>query len=225
MAAAVYGSCVYRRFSPSVLESTGEPGSAGFGTRLQRLVDSTDQWDYEIDAESATIPSGTALVMCDVDCGSQTISMVKKVQAWQKTDPVGSRALSDELHKRNRALAAILESGDLSGVTEAFAAIREKIREMGQRSDVPIEPPEQTSLLDTLTKIDGVYGGVVPGAGGYDAIVLLVKNDEATLAALRDSLSKISESGMNVKLLKTKGEMEGARVEDGMKYGQWLTSQ
>ncbi|RDW69403.1 hypothetical protein BP6252_08423 [Coleophoma cylindrospora] len=225
VAAAVYGSCVYRRFSPSILESTGEPGSAGFLTRLQQLVDSADKWDYEIDPDSATIPSGTALVMCDVDCGSQTVSMVKKVQVWQKADPVGSRALSDELHKRNRALATILESGDLSGVTEAFAAIREKIREMGQKSDVPIEPVEQTELLDTLTKNEGVFGGVVPGAGGYDAIVLLVKNDEATLAALKESLSKISASGTNVKLLKTKGEMEGARTEDGTKYGQWLTNQ
>ncbi|KAL3418439.1 Phosphomevalonate kinase [Phlyctema vagabunda] len=228
VAAAVYGSCVYRRFSPSVLASTGEPGSAGFSVRVKQLVEDTAKdaalkWDYEIDPDKATIPEGTALIMCDVDCGSQTVSMVKKVQAWQKQDPAGSRALSDELHKRNKALAAILESGDLDAAPGAFAATREKIREMGQRSDVPIEPQEQTALLDAITQeVDGVYGGVVPGAGGYDAIVLLVKKNEKTLNAVKEFLASwIQKTESNVKLLDTTGEMEGARIEDGQSYGTW----
>lgn len=45
---------------------------------------------------------------------------------------------------------------------------------MSARSDVPIEPAEQTRLLDTCSRLPGVLGGTVPGAGGYDAIVLLV---------------------------------------------------
>ena len=117
--------------------------------------------------------------MCDVDCGSQTVSMVKKVLEWRKQDPSGSETLFDELHRRNKVLASILESGDLANVTEAFSDIREKIRELSERSGVPIEPPEQTALLDAVTKnVEGVLGGVVPGAGGYDAIVLLVKDDK-----------------------------------------------
>lgn len=52
--------------------------------------------------------------------------------------------------------------------------VRQKMREMGEVSDVPIEPPSQTLLLDTCTNLAGVIGGGVPGAGGYDAIWLLV---------------------------------------------------
>lgn len=45
---------------------------------------------------------------------------------------------------------------------------------MSTLSQVPIEPPGQTRLLDACTALPGVIGGTVPGAGGYDAIVLLV---------------------------------------------------
>ncbi|KAG6915782.1 hypothetical protein DXG01_009820 [Tephrocybe rancida] len=53
-------------------------------------------------------------------------------------------------------------------------AIRAKMREMGELSGVPIEPEEQTKLLDSCVSLAGVVGGGVPGAGGYDAIWLLV---------------------------------------------------
>ena len=37
------------------------------------------------------------------------------------------------------------------------------MREMGTLSGVPIEPEEQTRLLDTCTALPGVIGGGVPG--------------------------------------------------------------
>lgn len=37
------------------------------------------------------------------------------------------------------------------------------MREMGQLCDVPIEPPEQTRLLDKCITMSGVVGGGVPG--------------------------------------------------------------
>ncbi|PBK91655.1 Phosphomevalonate kinase [Armillaria gallica] len=53
-------------------------------------------------------------------------------------------------------------------------SIREKMREMGTLADVPIEPEGQTRLLDACISLAGVIGGGVPGAGGYDAVWLLV---------------------------------------------------
>ncbi|KAK0504604.1 phosphomevalonate kinase [Armillaria luteobubalina] len=53
-------------------------------------------------------------------------------------------------------------------------SIREKMREMGTLADVPIEPEGQTRLLDACIAQAGVIGGGVPGAGGYDAVWLLV---------------------------------------------------
>ena len=223
----MYGTCVYRRFSPSILSSLGEPGSPGFSTRVRNVVEDTDasqKWDTEISKGGVTIPEGMALVMCDVDCGSQTVGMVKKVLEWRKQDPEGSKKLWNSLQTCNEKLGSLLTSGPESEFESAFANIRAHIREMGTRSGVPIEPPEQTELLDAVTKgVQGVAGGVVPGAGGYDAIVLLVKDDRETLGEIERFLAKWSkEKGSNVKLLGTKGELEGARVEDGGKYGQWV---
>ncbi|KAJ3570366.1 hypothetical protein NP233_g4457 [Leucocoprinus birnbaumii] len=53
-------------------------------------------------------------------------------------------------------------------------SVRAKMRQMGVLAGVPIEPPEQTKLLDTCVSQAGIIGGGVPGAGGYDAIWLLV---------------------------------------------------
>lgn len=226
VAAAVYGTCVYRRFSPSLLSHIGEPGTPGFATRVHALVDddgdAAHRWDAEVSKGGVTIPAGMALVMCDVDCGSQTVGMVKDVLAWRKQDAAGSKALWDELQACNDALAATLSAGtvDLERLGAAFEAIRARIREMGKRSGVPIEPLEQTELLDALTQsVKGVAGGVVPGAGGYDAIVLLIKDDKETLAEIETFLIKwCAEKKSNVKLLGAKGELEGAREEDGARY-------
>ena len=38
-----------------------------------------------------------------------------------------------------------------------------KMRAMGEQADVPIEPPEQTELLDACVSQAGVIGGGVPG--------------------------------------------------------------
>ncbi len=55
---------------------------------------------------------------------------------------------------------------------------------MSQLSDVPIEPPEQTRLLDACSDLPGVIGGTVPGAGGYDALVLLVIDQPSVLTSV-----------------------------------------
>lgn len=76
------------------------------------------------------------------------------------------------------------------------------MRAMGTAAGVPIEPPEQTALLNACASVAGVIGGGVPGgarpvpcsatratadrqrrtAGGYDATWVLVF-DPADLAA------------------------------------------
>jgi phosphomevalonate kinase len=223
VAAAVYGTCVYRRFSPSILSSLGESGSTGFSARLKNVVediDSSIKWDTEISKKGVAIPQGMSLVMCDVDCGSQTVSMVKKVLEWRKSDPEGSKTLWNNLQGSNEKLAATLSSGAVEDLEDVFESIREKIRDMGKRSGVPIEPFEQTELLDAVTRgVKGVSGGVVPGAGGYDAVVLLVKDDKETLDEINEFLVKWSaEKKSNVKLLGAKGELEGARKESAASY-------
>ncbi|SCV55738.1 related to phosphomevalonate kinase [Fusarium fujikuroi] len=223
VATAVYGSCRYRRFSPETLSSIPEPGAAGFADTLVKLVDGESAWDVEVLKDAVIMPKGVVLRMCDVDCGSKTVGMVKKVLKWRSSNPEESKKLWDELQKRNEQLIATLNAGDVENLPRKITAVRELIRQMGSASDVPIEPESQTELLDALSTVEGVYGGVVPGAGGYDALALLMKDDEETKQRVGEFLDKwAKEKGTKVKLLGVKGEMEGVRTESLDVYAGWI---
>ncbi|KAJ6444544.1 phosphomevalonate kinase [Purpureocillium lavendulum] len=232
VAAAVYGSCMYRRFSPTVLARLPEPGAPGFSQRLVAVVDGDgdggssrgDSWDVEVEGDDLHMPPGVALRMCDVDCGSQTVGMVKKVLAWRAGDDARAAAqLWDDLQDRNEALASALRDGQADQLPGALDAVRERIRDMGRRSGVPVEPEAQTELLDALGAVEGVYGGVVPGAGGYDALALLMRDDADTVARVEARLAAwTKEKGSRVRLLDVKGEAEGVRLESMDVYRGWL---
>lgn len=244
VASAVYGSCLYRRFSPNILASFADPGSQDFETLLKHLVNETGpkgegvlEWDTEIHRDAVKVPKGLRLVMCDVSCGSQTPGMVKKVLAWRKANPAEADAIWSDLHQANESLAkemkALAESQQfgLERLTTCFQRIRKGIRAMSDKSGVPIEPPPQTELLDACEKVPGVVGGVVPGAGGYDAISLLIEDKPETVAELEKLLAGwkfpgagdgSGESGGKVSMLGVREEMEGVRAEKWGDYAQWV---
>lgn len=242
VAAAVHGSCVYKRFSPSILEGLADTGTEGFSTRLKTVVEGTDssnQWDTQIQKSSAIMPEGLRLVMCDVDCGSATVGMVKKVLSWRKESHKEAALLWRTLQKGNEDLVGELQRlcratgesrydyDDLSTIIET---IRSLIREMSMKAGVPIEPKVQTELLDACCQVPGVVGGVVPGAGGYDAIALLVDERKSEvfdgLHGLLDHYTVDAEevegaSIGKVRLLSVKQEMEGVKMMNPTKYEHW----
>jgi phosphomevalonate kinase len=68
-----------------------------------------------------------------------------------------------------------------------------------------------------------VVGGVVPGAGGYDAIALLIRDREDVVRALRELIAGWEFSGEEgvggkVSMLGVREEMEGVRAEEARGY-------
>lgn len=244
VAAAVYGSCVYRRFSPSILKGVGEVSDQGFSSRLRAVVDDSvegQKWDTQVDKGAAVVPRGVRLVMCDVDCGSETVMLVKKVLKWREEKPEEAALLWATLQKGNDDLAGELQrlaltagpeadSTDLENLKSVILTVRSLIREMSVKAGVPIEPKVQTDLLDACAKVEGVIGGVVPGAGGFDAIALLVRDKEEVVKRLRELLDGYridAQDGEgasigNVRLLGVKQEMQGIKVEDSGIYSDWI---
>ncbi|KAL9099517.1 MAG: hypothetical protein Q9163_004997 [Psora crenata] len=242
IAAAIYGSCVYRRFSPQILQGLGEVGTMGFSTRLRSLIednDSTKQWDMEIKKAAARIPEELLLVMCDVDCGSETVGMVKNVLAWKEQKPEESVILWTTLQQANEDLArqlrdlasqSPLSSDDLDSLRSTISTIRALLRQISEKAGVPIEPPVQTTLIDSCCELPGVVGGVVPGAGGYDAVALLVRNRKEVVDHLREFLDSYyagfedrnNMGTSKVRLLGVKQEYQGLKIEDPSDYRQWL---
>ncbi|KAH8628899.1 hypothetical protein IG631_16156 [Alternaria alternata] len=232
IASAVFGSCLYKRFSPSLLGNLPQPSSPGFATQLRSLVEGPT-WDTEIQKAAIKMPEGLRLVMCDVDCGSETPGMVKKVLAWRAQKPEEAEKIWKELQRGNEALAAELTrlatevQGDNASKHDTLRKIidgnRALIRDMGEKSGVPIEPPQQTRLLDYCSKLDGVVGGVVPGAGGFDAIVLLVEDKEAIIDSLKTSLAEYKdlEAIGRVGVIGVREEMVGVKEEELSLYKEW----
>jgi len=196
-------------------------------------------WNTEINKNAVQVPKGLRLVMCDVDCGSETVGMVKTVLSWRKNKPEEAALLWGALQKGNEELAEELRAltkesesttNDYQNLRNIILTIRSLIREMSDKAGVPIEPKSQTHLIDACSKIPGVIGGVVPGAGGYDAIALLLEDREDVMKELNDFLSRYKveitdgESGSigKVRLLGVKQEMEGVKTEDRTIYEDWL---
>lgn len=242
VAAAVYGSCLYRRFTPKILEAVGESTAPGFSDRLHRCVDDLEpdrRWDVEVASHAVQIPESLLLVMCDVDCGSATPGMVRKVLQWRKerTEEAdllwnalqqGTDELCLELRRLSQTRGIASESDRFKALADIILTIRSLVREMSTKSGVPIEPSVITELLDFCTSMPGVVGGVAPGAGGYDAVALLVKNDGHAIRQLQERLDgwkSQDASGATigrVKLLGVKQANEGVRMEEVDRYAGWV---
>lgn len=236
VASAVFGSCLYRRFSPEILSKHAEPGAPGFASQLRATVDEAGApWDTQILKDEVKVPKGLRLVMCDVSCGSQTPGMVKKVLAWRKENPEEAERVWTDLHAANenlaRELRAVAEaddtSNDYASLRLCLRSIRKHIRVMSDKSGVPIEPPAQTKLLDACEAVSGVIGGTVPGAGGYDAIALLIEDKDSTVAELKQLFEGWEfkgevEGGGKVSMLGVREEMEGVKEEKIDKYAEYV---
>ncbi|KAF2745539.1 Phosphomevalonate kinase [Sporormia fimetaria CBS 119925] len=240
IASAVYGSCLYRRFTPTLLSSLPVPGASSFSTALKNLIEGKE-WDTEIHKAAIKMPQGLRLVMCDVDCGSETPGMVKKVLQWRAENQEEADDIWNGLQKGNddmaKELTRLATQDPQSGEGERYARLRdiingnrELIRKMGEASGVPIEPPQQTALLDACSKIPGIVGGVVPGAGGYDAVVLLIEDREDVMAELKKLTSawKVENQGDGITMGKVgilgiREDMVGARREEPAVYQMWNT--
>ncbi|PYH77347.1 Phosphomevalonate kinase [Aspergillus uvarum CBS 121591] len=260
VAAAIYGSCLYRRFSPSILESVGDAATPGFEERLFAIVEDVDpahRWDTECLDFGMKLPHGMQMVLCDVECGSNSPSMVKKVLEWRKQNPQEADLLWTALQTNNEhlchelktlsqnaaAAAAAAASGNQdnsgsSGYTLAdFGEVRNliqrsrgHIRSMTAKSGVPIEPKVQTELLDAISDLDGVVGGVVPGAGGYDALAVLIQDSPEVIKRLEDSFasweSKVEDDFGGkigtVRLLGVRHGSAGVQNEGLDQYSGWV---
>lgn len=245
VASAVYGSCLYRRFSPSLLASLPAPAKKGFATKLTELVEETKTdekkniWDVEIRRgdEGVKMPKGLRLVMCDVDVGTATPGMVKKLLAWRAENKEEADKIWNDLQAGSEAIAAEMTrlatvgpEGDdkYAKLRSIITSNRHLIRRMSELSGVPVEPPQQTALLDACSAIPGVVGGVVPGAGGYDAIVLLLEDNTDVFAQLKDLVAgwkgtaeaneKDSVAIGKVGILGVREDMVGVKLENPAAY-------
>lgn len=229
VAAAVYGSIIYRRFKPEVFNHLlGRDLDRQLCSELREAVDSN--WSFT--HTHCSLPKGIKLVMGDVSAGSETPKLVSKVLAWKQLDPE-SAIWYEHLNQGNKAFVRSLEQlhnlsetnrdydtlladpATLELLRRAIAQIRRGFQEVTKHSGAEIEPPEQTELLDKCNSLPGCVGGLVPGAGGYDAISVLVLEKEM------EAFQKASEEDeyfSRVSWLDLSEESAGLLEEDPRNY-------
>ncbi|KAJ2762863.1 phosphomevalonate kinase [Coemansia sp. BCRC 34490] len=104
VSAAVYGSHVYYRFSPSVInDAMGE--SRTIAEISKAVSPENPGWNSVV--RPVDIPPGFILKLADVDAGSNTPSMVKKVLHWQETHGEEARVLWNSLDAANNRIREI----------------------------------------------------------------------------------------------------------------------
>ena len=106
------------------------------------------------------------------------------------------------------------------------------MRELSLKSDVSVEPKSQTQLLDSCSQLSGIIGGVVPGAGGYDALAIVAEDLEGVTEDLRLHLRGQSpicirdKEGLHygtARVLNVKHESEGLRLEPTGPFSTWTS--
>ena len=89
----------------------------------------------------------------------------------------------------NHSIDSNLVSPLIQELRLTFQIIREMLRKLTDLTCTPIEPPEQSRILDECLRIPGVIFAGVPGAGGFDAIFCVTIDTPTTF----EKLSKIME--------------------------------
>lgn len=208
VAAAVYGSHLYQRFTPSLLSELFVQDGFGFdnGKFLQRMR--VDAWDHTV--TPVRLPPFFHMVLGEVNAGSTTPTLVSQVLKFRAAEPDKAQKLWHTLSGANSKVIASFTSlsqfyasdaasyrdaldlwastklnqasqppeppnavyRTLADLATSFQLVRQGFRELSAAA-APIEPPEQTALLDALQAIPGVVMAGVPGAGGYDAVFVV----------------------------------------------------
>lgn len=243
VATAIYGSIRYRRFKPELINDylqhphnpnlnelvnnkwdfTHLPcalpphirllmGDIKGGSETPKLVSLVLKWKAENPQQSESLYhnlSNANLLLID--------ALTKLHRFYQENQQEYMKGIN---YLKNQSISNLPESecnnlGPFLLLIEAIKNIRIYLKQLTTLSTADIEPDSQTTLLDNCLTLKGCLGGVVPGAGGYDAISLLVI-DESIDCITEDT--KTDDRFSQVIWLNLKVQSQGLIAESAKDY-------
>lgn len=105
ISSSVYGTHIYRRFSPSLLDPILRDPSPEHSALLQAL--DPKKWDQTI--TPFRLPRGLRLILADVDAGTHTPSFIKGILKWREEKTEESSEIWEKLYQANTRLVKALE--------------------------------------------------------------------------------------------------------------------
>ncbi|KAG5366501.1 Phosphomevalonate kinase [Yarrowia sp. B02] len=238
VASAVCGSLVYRRFPVESVDLViAAEGTTEYAALLKTTVER--KWQVTLEPSflppgitllmgdvqgGSETPGMVAKVMAWRkskpreaemlwrDLNAANMLMVKLFGDLRKLSLTNNEAyeqLLAEAAPLNALKMATLQN-PLGELARCIVTIRKHLKKMTRETGAAIEPDEQSALLNKCNSYKGVIGGVVPGAGGYDAISLLV---------ISSTVENVKRESQGVQWMELREENEGLRLEKDMKSG------
>ncbi len=182
IAAAVYGSVLYSRYSPEILESFPKDYTPEDVAALVKR-----KWDYEI--RKVEIPRGFSLCFANILGGStSTTEFVKRVREMKVNKPQKYAEITSVINSSTlKAIGALKKMQDdaegnatdanIARFREAFNTGRLATKELGTLAGVEIEADHFGELID-VSMDNGALVAKLPGAGGKDAIAALCRTED-----------------------------------------------
>lgn len=152
---ALMGSQIYRRPTPSFIS-------------LEKIY---EKWDHEIILIKPRLSLTVLLISTDFH-GSSTPCLIKRFKEAALNDEV---LYNEFIAATQTALHTLVESNNLQDIKNILKNLRKIQRKITVNWNVPIVPNEIEEIASHFEKDENVLGVVIPGAGGYDSLALVIK--------------------------------------------------
>ncbi|KAN0022338.1 hypothetical protein ACTFIU_004518 [Dictyostelium citrinum] len=101
ISSAVFGSQVYRRFSPELINDILKLYDSKLYPNSKELLKCISETEWDNKHLDMGLPRGLHLLLADVSIGSNTPVMVKKILEWRKNDPTVANSIWNQLDIEN----------------------------------------------------------------------------------------------------------------------------
>ena len=156
------------------------------GSNTPKLVSTVLEWkrNNPVEAEDLWIQlDGLNVTLCQLFLKLDKLSSQFVAEYIQVLQLCGSLSFP----KWKTLLTSNIETNDvkrsvvetLLTIRETFQSIRALLRTLTVLTGTPIEPSQQTRILDACSEVPGVLIAGIPGAGGFDAIFCIVLSEDA----------------------------------------------
>ena len=146
-----------------------------------------------------------------IEIGSDTRIFVKKVLEYankKKKNKLYDDELFTQLNELNENIINIIlkdfnKDKDYILLKENCIKYRSILRKISEESKVDIEPKILTPLLDDLINLNDIIYAICPGAGGYDSIIIMAKentNISDLIKKINDLIEKFNQENKDKKL-------------------------
>ncbi|KAJ5072851.1 phosphomevalonate kinase [Anaeramoeba ignava] len=215
ISAAVYGSQKFQRFSQTVLKEYIEKPfeiEPHFLESFSKLINSKEKWDNFI--QPFKLPSNTKLILIDtLSGGSETVPMVRRYLKWKNEKPQESSKIISHLKKNNSKMENLLNQKEIleeqiDQIRKIGTKIRFLMKKMGELSDVPIEPEEQSQRINQIFSIKEVIFAGIPGAGGLDAIFVIYIDKEDIFKEIEEKIRILKMRIIDLKIINKPIQLE-----------------